>query len=94
MLATKETRAPTRRIAFDADTGSAESRLAEAVGYRVEADGTAGVVVGVPVAGHPPRSLVLVVRDGDCMRFVSLRRVGAISSDERRVVLLPEGERS
>jgi hypothetical protein len=80
MLATKESR--------DADAGSAESRLAEAVGYRV--DGTAGVVVGVPMAGLPPRPLVLVVRDGDCVRFVSRRRVVAISSDERRVELLPE----
>jgi hypothetical protein len=94
MLATKEHVHPTRRTAYDADAGSAESRLAEAVGYRVEADGAAGVVVGVPVVGHPPRPLVLVVRDGDCVRFVSLRRVGAISSDERRVVLLPKGERS
>jgi hypothetical protein len=94
MLATKETRAATRRTAFEADAGSAESRLAEAVGYRVEGDGADGVVVGVPVAGHPPRPLVLVVRDGYCVRFISVRRVVAISSDERRVVLLPEGERS
>ena len=93
MLATKGTPAPIGRRAFEADAGSAERRLAEAVGYRVEGDSAAGVVVGVPVAGCPPRPLVLVVRDGDCVRFISLRRVRAISSDERRVVLLPEGER-
>jgi hypothetical protein len=67
------------------------SRLRDALGYHVEAAARhVGVLVGVPLAGRPPRPLVLVVRDGDCMRFLSVRRVRDVSSAERRVLLLPE----
>jgi hypothetical protein len=61
--------------------------LAQALGYRVEGEADVGVVVGVPLAGQPPRPLALVVRNGDRVRFVSVRRVGEVSSDERRVML-------
>jgi hypothetical protein len=51
--------------------------LPEALGYRVEADGDVGVVVGVPLAGQPPRPLALV-RDGDRvpLRVSAARRFG------------------
>jgi hypothetical protein len=42
-----------------------------------------------PGGGHG--RLFLVVRDGDCMRFISLRRVIAVLSAERLVLLSPEG---
>jgi hypothetical protein len=88
VLATTETRAcRTRRSS--AKPKASSTGLSEALGYRVEADGDVGVVVGVPLAGHPPRPLVLVVRDGDCMRFVSVRRVASVLRDERRVLLCP-----
>lgn len=71
-----------------------EHRLAGSLGYRVEAEGDAGIIFGVPLAGEPPRPLVLVVRNGDCVRFVSVRRVVEVLPDERRVVLRPEEHRS
>lgn len=67
-----------------------EARLARSVGYRVDApEGCLGLVQTVPHAGRPPRPLVLVVSDGETVRFVSLRRVAAVSPDERRIVLGP-----
>ena len=69
------------------------SRLAwgSAVGYRVDApEGSLGLVQGVPHAGQPPRPLVLVVSDGETVRFVTLRRVAAVLPDERRIVLEPQ----
>jgi hypothetical protein len=77
----------------DADTGSEpplEARLSRALGYRVDApEGYLGLVQGVPHAGRPPRPLVLVVSDGETVRFVSLRRVAAVLPHERRIVLGP-----
>jgi hypothetical protein len=90
MLATPPAEAPTSGT----HTRTVERRLRLALGYRVDADGDAGVLVGVPHVGQPPRPLVLIVRHGDCVRFVSLRRVAEVSSDERRVVLWPAGKRS
>jgi hypothetical protein len=83
-----------RRLApNEATTGAGaglERRLRAALGYRVEGpDGDAGVLAGVPFSGRPPRPLVLVVRDGDCMRFVSVRSVRTVLSAERRVLLWP-----
>ena len=66
------------------------SRLGHVVGYRVDApEGSLGLVQRVPQAGRPPRPLVLVVSDGETVRFVSLRRVAAVLPDERRIVLGP-----
>jgi hypothetical protein len=67
--------------------------LAEALGYGVDGGRETGVVVGVPLAGQPPCPLVLVVRDGDSVRFVSVRRVASVSGDERRVILSPTSDR-
>ena len=70
-----------------------ERRLRHARGFRVDApEGNVGFLVGVPLAGRPPRPLVLVVRDGDWMRFVSVRRVIDVSSDERRIRLGPDAD--
>jgi hypothetical protein len=71
------------------EAGALENRLAGARGYRVEAEGETGTIVGVPLAGQPPQPLVLVVRNGDCVRFVSVRRVLEVIPDERLVVLRP-----
>jgi hypothetical protein len=69
-----------------------DGRLRAVLGYRVEGpDADASVLAGVPFSGRPPRPLVLVLRDGDCMRFVSVRRVRAVLSAERRVLLWPDG---
>jgi hypothetical protein len=88
----KSTRRP---LASDATTtvdAGLDGRLRAALGYRVEGpDGDAGVIAGIPFSGRPPRPLVLVVRDGDCMRFVSLRRVRDVLSAERRILLWPDG---
>ena len=68
-----------------------ETRLGRhAVGYRVDApEGYLGLVQSVPEAGRPPRPLVLVVSDGETVRFVTLRRVAAVLPDEGRIVLGP-----
>ena len=67
-------------------------QLRHALGYRVDtADGCVGALVGVPLSGEPLRPLVLIVRDGDCVRFVSVRRVAKVLSDERRILLRPNG---
>ena len=83
-----------RPVASDATTtadAGRDRRLRAALGYRVEGpDGDAGVLIGVPFSGRPPRLLVLVVRNGDCIRFVSLRRVRAVLSAERRILLWPD----
>jgi hypothetical protein len=60
----------------------------------VDADGDAGILIGVPHSGQPPHPLVLVVRQGDRVRFVSLRRVADVSTEERRVFLEPERRRT
>ena len=66
------------------------AHLKHAVGYRVDApEGHLGHVQGVPHAGQPPRPLVLVVSDGETVRFVSLRRVAAVLELEHRIVLRP-----
>jgi hypothetical protein len=93
MVVTTDKCALTRRPVLEAEP-TLESRLADARGYRVEADGDAGHVTGVALAGAPPRPVVLVVRDRDCVRFVSMRRVAAALSDERRVMLGPEKDQS
>jgi hypothetical protein len=68
-----------------------EDRLRLAVGYRVDApEGYLGLVQRVPHAGWPSRPLVLVVSDGETVRFVALRRVAAVLPDERRIVLGPQ----
>jgi hypothetical protein len=90
MLATS----PADALTADAGPAPIDGRLGRPLGYRVAADGVAGVLAGVPHAGQPPRPLVLVIRDDDCVRFVSLRRVAAVLSDERRVLLRPEGDSS
>jgi hypothetical protein len=93
MLAIAKTarRLAPNKAATGAGTGL-ERRLRAALGYRVEGpDGDAGVLAGVPFSGRPRRPLVLIVRDRDCMRFVSVRRVRAVLSAERRVLLWPDG---
>lgn len=68
-----------------------DTRLRQAVGYRVDApEGYLGMVQGVPQAGRPGRPLVLVVSDGETVRFVSLRRVAAVLPLKRRIVLRPK----
>jgi hypothetical protein len=68
-----------------------DAHLRQAVGYRVDApEGYLGRVEGVPHAGRPRRALVLVVSDGEIVRFVSLRRVAAVLPFERRIVLGPQ----
>jgi hypothetical protein len=93
MLATAKS--PRRAAPAKAPTGATTGlhrRLRAALGYRVEGpDSDVGVLAGVPFSGRLPRPLVLVVRDGDCMRFVSVRRVRAVLSAERRVLLWPDG---
>jgi hypothetical protein len=86
--------APIRPSTTAADAALISRRLGRALGYRVEIDGETGVVVGVPLAGRPPRPLVLVVRLGDCVRFVSVRRVTEILSDKRQVLLRPAEDQS
>jgi hypothetical protein len=81
---------PTQQLTVAADAASMGARLGRAFGYRVAGAGVAGVIAGVPQAGRPPRPLVLVVRDGNCARFVSIRRVADVSSHDRRVVLRPK----
>jgi hypothetical protein len=66
------------------------AHLSHADGYRVDApEGYVGHVQGVPHAGRPPRPLVLVVSDGETVRFVSLAHVAAVLPGERRIVLRP-----
>jgi hypothetical protein len=75
-----------------ADQAVRDDAIRAAVGYRVlDEDGDVGVVVGVPEAGIPRRPLVLVVREDDTMRFVSLRRVAAVFPT-LRVLLLAAAE--
>jgi hypothetical protein len=65
-----------------------ERGLRHAHGFRVVGpEGDAGLVVGVRLSGQPPRALVLVVRDGDCMRLVSARRVAAVLTHEKKVLI-------
>jgi hypothetical protein len=78
----------------DSDAGReplVEALLGDAVGYRVDApEGYLGLVQKIPHAGRPPRPLVLVVSDGETVRFVTLRRVAAVLPHERRIVLGPQ----
>jgi transcription elongation factor GreA len=81
-------------LAASEDARLLDSRLRATLGYRVVApDGDLGVVAGVPLVGQPPRSLVLVVRDGVCMRFVSVLRVAEVLTEHRRVLLWPHDKR-
>lgn len=67
-----------------------DAHLKHAVGYRVDApEGNLGLVQGVPHAGRPPQPLVLVVSDGETVRFVSLRRIATVLQLEHRIVLDP-----
>jgi hypothetical protein len=67
-----------------------DAHLKHAVGYRVDGpEGHLGLVQGVPHAGRPPQPLVLVVSNGETVRFVSLRRIAAVLQHERRIVLHP-----
>jgi hypothetical protein len=67
-----------------------DAQLRRAIGYRVDApEGQLGLVQGIPHAGRPQRPLVLVVSDGETVRFVSLSRVAAVLPYERRIVLRP-----
>jgi hypothetical protein len=69
---------------------AADAHLKQSVGYRVDApEGYLGLVQGVPHGGQPRRPLVLVVSNGEIVRFVSLRRVAAVLPLERRIVLEP-----
>jgi hypothetical protein len=87
------TRRPGRkRILAEPGARQIAGQLRRALGYRVEtADGCVGALVGVPFSGEPPRPLVLIVRDGECVRFVSVRRVAEVLGDERRILLRPSG---
>lgn len=85
---------PIRPSTTATDAALISSRLGWALGYRVEVDGQSGVVIGVPLAGRPLHPLVLVARFGDCVRFVSVRRVTEVLTDERRVLLRPTEDRS
>jgi hypothetical protein len=70
------------------DSAAFDEALRAAVGYRVVgSEGEAGVITGVPEAGRPPRPLLLVVRAGNTLRFVPLRRVERVLPHERRVVV-------
>jgi hypothetical protein len=67
-----------------------DAQLRQSVGYRVDApEGYLGLVQGVPLVGRPRRPLVLIVSDGETVRFVSPRRVAAVLPFERRIVLEP-----
>jgi hypothetical protein len=62
----KGTRRPVANDATTTADAGRDGRLRAALGYRVEGpDGDAGVLVGAPFSGRPPRPLVLVVRDPD-----------------------------
>jgi hypothetical protein len=66
------------------------ANLKQAAGYRVDApEGCVGHVQGVPLAGRPPRPVVLVVSNGKTVRFVSVSRVAAVLPLEKRIVLRP-----
>ena len=66
------------------------TRLRRVVGYRVDApEGYLGIVQGVSQAGRHSRPLVLVVPDGETVRFVSVGRIAAVLKFERRIVLRP-----
>ena len=82
-----------RSMVSELETGRGSvlhAHLNHAVGYRVDApEGHLGHVRGVPNAGRPPRPLVLVVSDGEIVRFVSLHRVAAVLELEHRIVLRP-----
>jgi hypothetical protein len=71
-----------------------DRRLQGATGYRVDApEGYLGVVGGVPLAGNPPRPLVLVVHGDETMRFFPLTRVATVLPRARRILLWPRSPR-
>jgi len=73
-----------------ADAAATDDVLRGVVGYRVvDPGGEHGVVTGVPESGLPPRPLVLVMRAGDCFRFLSLRRVERVLPNLGEVVVRP-----
>ena len=92
MLSLRESKAPLA----DAKPANAtfDRLLQESTGYRVDGpEGYLGVVEGVPIAGNPPRPLVLVVGGAQALRFVPLRRVAVVLPDARRVLLWPRSQR-
>ena len=83
-MATTPHRVPER----EADQAARNDAIRASVGYGVlDRDGDVGEVVGVPEAGIPRQPLVLVVREDDTMRFVSLRRVAAVFPAPRLLLL-------
>lgn len=91
MLSSREVGAPRAGATeVQSDASSFDRRLQLATGYRVDGpEGYVGVLEGVPLAGNPPRPLVLVVRGGETIRFVSLARVATVLPRARRVLLWP-----
>jgi hypothetical protein len=90
MLSTRGFGAPQAGETVVQPDASFDRRLQLATGYRVDGpEGYVGVVEGVPLAGNPPRPLVLVVRGGETIRFVSLTRVATVLPRARRVLLWP-----
>jgi hypothetical protein len=86
--------APQRLRECEADQAARDDAIRAAVGYRVlDRNRDVGEVVGVPEAGIPRRPLVLVVRDGGTMRFVSVRRVAATLPVPRLLLLAADKER-
>jgi hypothetical protein len=62
--------------------------IERAHGFRVVGpEGESGVVVAVRLSGQPPRPLALVVRDADCMRLVSARRIADVLSDGQTLLV-------
>lgn len=90
MLTSREFGAPQAGVTEARSDPSFDRRLQLATGYRVDGpEGSVGVVEGVPLAGNPPRPLVLVVRGGETIRFVSVASVATVLPRARRVLLWP-----
>ena len=88
MLSLRESETP--RVDAEPTDAPFDRLLQESSGYRVDGpEGHLGVVEGVPVAGNPPRPLVLVVGGALALRFVPMRRVAVVLPDARRVLLWP-----
>jgi hypothetical protein len=92
MLSLRESQTP--RVDAKPTDATFDRLLQESSGYRVDGpEGYLGVVEGAPVAGNPPRPLVLVVGGAQALRFVPLRRVAVVLPDARRVLLWPRLQR-
>ena len=90
MLSSREFDAPQTGVTEVQPDPTFDRRLRLVTGYRVDGpEGYVGVVESVPLAGNPKRPLVLVVRGGETIRFVSLTRVATVLPGARRVSLWP-----